>query len=198
MGESELCRSMHCGFYTETLFFFLFPTLSLIISIFLWLSRSLSQSCCRTNSCSPTLSFLHISIQHSVHHFVCKAGIFFSPGTSLYVYSRCIPSIILIAQSLKHGRSICRSLQVVLIFTFLTTLVSSTECHLPSHSFLRLIMNMLNSTAPSLAVCKTALVSWLCCETFDHLILPSVSYLYSQLFIHVKTLTFLQVFFQFP
>lgn len=44
---------------------FLFSILSLIMSIFIWLLGSLSQFCCRTNSCSPTLSFLHVNIQRS-------------------------------------------------------------------------------------------------------------------------------------
>lgn len=59
--------------------FWVFSISSLIRSIYIWLSRSLSRFCHRTDSCSTTLSFLHVNIQLRAQHFVCKARIVF-PG----------------------------------------------------------------------------------------------------------------------
>lgn len=65
--------------------FCVFSISSLIRSIYIWLSRSLSRFCYRTDSCSTTSSLLHINIQLRAQHFICKARTVFPGGASLYI-----------------------------------------------------------------------------------------------------------------
>lgn len=78
------------------------------------------------------------------------------PSPPRYVTSFwCVPSITLIAQSLRRGRSICRSLRVVLISTCLTYL--SIVHRVSPSSFHSLIRNPVDSTAPASSLCNAPL-----------------------------------------
>lgn len=147
--------------------FCVFSISSLIRSIYIWLSRSLSRFCYRTDSCSTTSSLLHINIQLRAQHFICKARTVF-PGVHhstlillhfIYHFDCSVTETWEVhLQIFTGGPHLCCGLSMVLAWT------------MKSPFFPCLIMSLLNSKAPP--------VSRLHGATFDHFLqLPLFSFL---------------------